>query len=70
VLLQVIGADSPTFRLHIQPGRPETPRNNLAQAISHAGRGMGLQVFPGSIDEVADVSNLSMFCMHVQSRAV
>lgn len=54
-LLQVLGADSPTFKLHIQPGKPETPRNQFAKAISQAGHGMGLQVFPGSIYETTEV---------------
>jgi len=46
---------SPTFyNLHIQRQRPRV--KNSASAISPAGGGMGLQVFPGSIQEVDCVS--------------
>lgn len=58
MLLQVLGADTPTFKLHITPRQPETPRNQFAKAISHAGHGMGLQVFPGSIAEVVHVNSV------------
>jgi len=58
MMLQVLGATSPTFKLHIQPGQQEARRKGgFAQAISHAGHGMGLQVFPGSIGEVVNVSH-------------
>lgn len=61
-MFQVPDAASPIFTLHIQPGQPEARNNTFAQAISHAGHGMGLQVFPGSIDEFVDVSRL-LFCI-------
>lgn len=56
LMFQVLGADTLTFKLHIQPGQPETPRSRFARFISHAGHGMGLQVFPGSVAEVVHVS--------------
>ena len=42
--------------VHIQPVDPNTPRANRGSAISLAGQGPGLQVFPGSVTEVDCVS--------------
>ena len=51
--MQVPGSGGrPHFRLHIQPGSPAQRYNNYAQLISRAGEGKGLQVFPGSVEEV------------------
>ena len=57
--VQLINSDKPCFLLHTTPASWESCRrhtNNLAQTVSRAGEGPGLQVFPDSVQVVAPVS--------------
>lgn len=57
--VQLVSSVGPCFLLHCMPTSWEAsnqPRNNLAKTISCAGEGQGLQVFPGSVQEVTPVS--------------
>jgi hypothetical protein len=54
--VQVSSSDKPGFVLHMMPVHPDLVRkNNLCQPVSRAGDGPGLQVFSGSVQEVAQV---------------
>lgn len=57
------------FCLHLQHHTPAcgTPRQS-AKAISRAGQGPGLQVFPGSIPDVDCVSTRSDYLHYVRYR--
>ena len=57
-------AKPPVFKFHLQPGQPAVRKNNHAAAISPAGEGMGLQVFPGSMPEVMSVSEADLTQRH------
>jgi len=45
-----------SFRLFIKPRDPGVPRAKGYKGFGLAGQGMGLQVFPGSVTEVVQVS--------------
>jgi len=56
-------ADTLTFRIYLQPGWPDGPADATAyqsttdssSAITRAGQGLGLQVFPGSVTHMTHV---------------
>jgi hypothetical protein len=58
--VQLFSSKWPSFLLHVMPACPDASNqrklfNNYSQMISRAGEGPGLQVFPGSVPEVAQV---------------
>lgn len=56
--VQLSSSEGPCFLLHIMPASPDSSSNasnKYSQMISRAGEGLGLQVFPGSVKEMAQV---------------
>lgn len=61
--MQVSSSSGPTFLLHIIPSHgglnPSDAHTQKSKYTSRAGEGPGLQVFPGSVPQVAEVRGVS-----------
>lgn len=63
--VQLYSSEGPCFLLHVMPVNPDSSHqsskknHNRMRMMSRAGEGPGLQVFPGSVAQVAQVRPVS-----------
>lgn len=68
ILLPLPQVNESTLHMHIQRSKPNRPKHNATCTVVTAGCGMGLQVFPWSIPEIACVSEAHACQMIIAQR--